>query len=57
MRTALKRQLDDVMADIKRLSATVQQKLKGHALCICAVFANMCFSFVISSSNRIYWSS
>jgi len=29
MQTASKRRLDDVMADIKRLTATVQQKLKG----------------------------
>jgi len=30
METDLKRQLDDVMADIKRLAAAVQQKLKGR---------------------------
>jgi len=29
VQTALKGQLDDDVADIKRLSATVQQKLKG----------------------------
>jgi len=29
VQTAVKRRLDDVMADIKRLSASVQKKLKG----------------------------
>ena len=43
VQTGLKRQLDDLMADIKRLSASVQQKLKGFVtifvqLLICVVY-------------------
>jgi len=42
VQTAVKRRLDDIMADIKILTASVQQKLKGfvavvHAVCIFAV--------------------
>ena len=38
MQTAVKRQLDDVMADIKTLSAAAQQKLKGFLASVCAVY-------------------
>jgi len=38
VQTAVKRQLDDVMADIKTLSAAAQQKLKGFLAIVCAVY-------------------
>jgi len=41
MQTASKRRLDDVMADIKRLTATVQQKLKGFVAVYCATRSEM----------------
>jgi len=42
VQAAVKRQLDDVMADIKRLSATVRQKLKGSVsnFCLCTRVVN-----------------
>ena len=36
VQTDVKRRLDDVMADIKRLSTSVQQKLKGFVSSVCA---------------------